>query len=410
MFVDETIVFLGSQSSGTSRDAIKAAEEMGYFIVLLTNKETDLKEKKSFFKVQQIIYIEDLLNLETIVNELDSLETKGKKVKAILSFIDPFVSLAAQLTNRFGLVTLTVDALKTMEDKWCSRERLKNNPSTPYYSPCSIEKPVSEMIHKYHKLLPLVVKSPRSSGSKDVLLVETEQDFIRAISYFKRKKLNSHIIIEEYIDGPQYLVEVFVCHFEVSIVAIIDQEVSSFNRFIITGYGIPTHLSTDAQETLTNVVKKIVNDMGLEHGTCHLELRFVNGKWKLIEINPRMAGGAMNRIIYEATGINLAKETLKLYLGKELSLNPIRKKHVFAQFVTVHSAGRLLKIKGIPKAKNYDGIKEVYVKPSIGAILTPPLSMGNRYAYVIASSDNSFQAKKMAKLAAKEIKFYLEPF
>jgi hypothetical protein len=42
-------------------------------------------------------------------------------------------------------------------------------------------------------------------------------------------------------------------------------------------------------------------------------------------------------------------------------------------------------------------------------MLTPPMSMGNRYGYVIASGDTSDEAKANAINAASKIKFYLEP-
>jgi biotin carboxylase len=122
-----------------------------------------------------------------------------------------------------------------------------------------------------------------------------------------------------------------------------------------------------------------------------------------------MSGGAMNRIILEGTGINLVKETLKLYLGQDPILKATKKTHVYAKYLTINSRGRLVKVTGKNKASNYDGVKEVYVKPRKGAILTKPYSLGDRYAYVIATADNPEQAKEIALSAAKEIKFYLDP-
>lgn len=51
---------------------------------------------------------------------------------------------------------------------------------------------------------------------------------------------------------------------------------------------------------------------------------------------------------------------------------------------------------------------EVYVKPRKGTILTPPLSMGHRYAYVIAEGATLAEAQNNATTAAKEIKFLLK--
>ncbi|UZM97127.1 hypothetical protein OL548_17875 [Lysinibacillus sp. MHQ-1] len=50
---------------------------------------------------------------------------------------------------------------------------------------------------------------------------------------------------------------------------------------------------------------------------------------------------------------------------------------------------------------------EVYVKPRKGTFLTPPLSMGHRYAYVIAQGSTLSEARNHATNAAKEIKFIL---
>ena len=71
--------------------------------------------------------------------------------------------------------------------------------------------------------------------------------------------------------------------------------------------------------------------------------------------------------------------------------------------------GTLLKVTGRNKATNQPGVREVYIKPRKGTLLTPPMSMGHRYGYVIASGDTSDEAKTNAINAASNIKFYLEP-
>ena len=60
-------------------------------------------------------------------------------------------------------------------------------------------------------------------------------------------------------------------------------------------------------------------------------------------------------------------------------------------------------------ATDQPGVKEVYIKPRKGAMMMPPISMGHRYGYVIASGDTADEAKTNAVNAASNIKFYLEP-
>ena len=139
-----------------------------------------------------------------------------------------------------------------------------------------------------------------------------------------------------------------------------------------------------------------------------MKLRLTKKGWKLIEINPRISGGAMNKMIQAAFGFNLVEETLKLFLGETPIISPKHRKYVFTQYVVISKKGILEKVTGKRRAKKSPGVLEVYVKPKKGTLLIPPLSMGHRYAYVIATGTSMEEAKNRAKSAANEITFHLE--
>jgi biotin carboxylase len=405
----QTIVFIGSNKSGTSRDALCISTSMGYYTVLLTNRKEFIKQKDEFPEVQRMIYVEDLMDKEIIVSIIRDIENDQKQICAVISFIDPFVSFAARLTKELGLFQMSTDALAIMEDKTYFREHLKMLAVSPRFVVFDGEESIQNCTREYQDNLPLILKPPVSNGSKDVLLVETIAEFKDGLDYLMKKFPAFSVLIEEYLIGTQYLIEVMARNGEISIAAIIEQEVLNGERFIITGYSFPAALEDEILEDLQIAVLSIIQALGLENGTCHLEMRLVDRDWKLIEINPRMSGGAMNRIIQEGTGINLVKETIKLFLGEEPSLEAVKRMHVYAHFLTINARGRLIKVTGKNRAANIDGVKEVFVKPRKGAILTRPYSLGDRYAYVIASADTPEQAKEIALTASKEIKFYLEP-
>lgn len=406
----ETIVFLGSNKSGSSRDAIIAAQELGLFTVLLTDRKKLIKQRTEFPDVHQMILVHDLQNKEMIYKQISLIKNQGKQIKAIISFIDPYVSLAAQIAKELNLSKLSVDALSKMEDKARFREALKGIPVNPLYRICSYENDCYKMLEKEFVKFPFVLKTPVSNGSKDVFLIHSIKEYKKTINDFKTSFPNTPILIEEYMDGPQYLIELVVASSNITIVAIIEQEISKIsNRFIITGYKMPALLTDKVNEKLYFAIDNIIKEIGLKNGTCHLEMRYVNHEWKLIEINPRISGSAINQLIYEATGINLVKETLKLSLGWDLCLKPTKNENAFVQFLTITSPGKLIRVTGKNKARSIKGVKSVYVKPKKGSILTPPVSMGDRYAYVLAISKDPSKAREIAKSAAKEIKFFLEP-
>ena len=179
-----------------------------------------------------------------------------------------------------------------MENKTRFREILKDNPVTPSFSICAFDIDQNDMFEKYVTNLPVILKSPVSKGSKDVLLVHSCEEFIKANQYFRSRFPKTPILIEEFVEAPQYLIEVVVNHSKITIVAIIEQEISRPTALLLRATNLPARLTEKANEKLNIAIKSIIKGVGLDHGTCHLEMRLVNDDWKLIEINPRISGGA----------------------------------------------------------------------------------------------------------------------
>ena len=121
-----------------------------------------------------------------------------------------------------------------MENKVLTRELLKDLPMSPHYAIYTPDDSLEKFIDKQKSYLPLIVKSPLSAGSKDVLLAKDKNQLKRAIQ--KLLKKNEQILLEEYLTGPQYLIEALVHNGKVHIIAIIEQEITFFKRFIVTGY------------------------------------------------------------------------------------------------------------------------------------------------------------------------------
>jgi biotin carboxylase len=138
-------------------------------------------------------------------------------------------------------------------------------------------------------------------------------------------------------------------------------------------------------------------------------MKLTNKGWKLIEINPRMAGGAMNRMIEEAFGYNLAEQTIRLFMGLEPDLSKKQNKAIYTHYLIVGSVGKLLKVSGCDLAKKQVGVLEVYTKAEYGQLVTPPRSMGQRYGYVLAVAESKDQARECALNGAQHIQFYVQP-
>ncbi|MEH7481086.1 ATP-grasp domain-containing protein [Neobacillus drentensis] len=403
----QTIVFIETNKSGSSREAIKAAERLGYFTVLLTNRKKYIQQRTEFPEVHQMILVE-LSNYDEIKKNLSKLQRQGKRIKGILSFVHSYVHVAAALSEEFCSTVVSTDSILKMENKVLTRQLLKGHPNSPYYALYNPDDfSLENFIGQAKNYLPLIVKSPTSAGSKDVHLANNENQLRMALEGLLKK--NEQILLEEYLIGPQYLIEVLVHNGKVHIVAVIEQQITFIKRFIVTGYSLLTDVNQRMYNSILETVSSILKAFQMKNGACHLEMRLVNGVWKLIEINPRISGGAMNRIIEVGYGINLVEETIQLMLGNEPCLTKKHSKYVYAHYLTVDSKGKLMKVTGKERVSQYPGVEEVYIKPRQGQIVRPPLSMGDRCGYILASSEGKFEAKRIAMRAASEIHFSLDP-
>ncbi|MBS2967845.1 ATP-grasp domain-containing protein [Metabacillus sp. KIGAM252] len=404
MFDLKSIIFINTNTTGSSYGGIKVAKRLGFYIHLLKNR---IENRDHFPEVDEIhaVNLNRMAEIEDTVLKICT----SHHVSCIISFIDSQVYLAAGLSNQFCGTNLSVDSFMRMEDKLLTRKHLHNKDYSPWYLSIRTDELIKDFLHLVEDRNPIIVKSPKSCGSKDVFLITSKGKLRNRLQFLKNHYPKEDILVEEYLDGPQYIVEAIVYKGHIEIAAVIEQEITKKERFIVTGYSITPEIDLQVYNTLCEKSFEIIKDLGLENGNCHLELRLVDGQWKLIEANPRISGGVMNNLIKEAYGFDYTEQIVKVYLGMEPSIAKIQEESVYAHYLTVDTTGKLSRISGSDKAMNTAGVVDVYIKPQLGQILTPPMAMGQRCGYVMAKGKTKDEAKSIALKAARHIHFQLNP-
>ncbi|KMY45614.1 hypothetical protein AC622_16455 [Bacillus sp. FJAT-27916] len=404
----KTVVFIETAKSGSSREAIQAADELGYYTVLFTKRSSFLENPSEFQDVHYMRLV-NLDNIHELRREIQLLREKGLIIESIISFMDSYCYVASLLAEEYQVNPFSTEAIGNMKNKLYSRKMLAQSPFVPKYWVLNNESSIDDYLSDMAPNFPLIMKSPQSTSSKDVFQVNDDNQLLQGQRALLKKFPDQPFIIEEYLPEPQYLVESVVVAGKVNIVAIFRQDIQHQKRFIVTGYSLLLDSNEELYKSITSAVEDIIKLHGLTNGPCHLELRQKNDTWKLIEVNPRISAGAMNEMIVAGYGINLVKETLKLALGREPDFTKIFEKHLFTQYITIEDSGVLEKVTGQNRAKRSPGVLNVYVRPQKDAYLHPPLSMGHRYGYVMATGETEAEAIQNAKNAAAEIQFSLLP-
>lgn len=347
----------------------------------------------------------DFNNLSKLNNIIDHFD-KWLDLKAIVSFVDPYCALAAKISIERKMGNFSYLAMEKMQNKLLCRKVLDHTKYNPQYK--VINKDNYQDYDEIHKMLPVVIKYIESNGSKDVYYCNSLNSYRHYVNLLLNQYPNCIILVEEFLDGPQYIIEAVAINKKIIIEAIIEQEiVFTNNHFIITGYSLGLNYQKGFSMKLKKAVDDILELHKLENGPCHLEMRLVEDEWKLIEINPRISGAGMNQLIEIGLGYSLVEEHLKLSLNKKTNFNPRFQKNTFAEYIILDKSGVLKMITGRENVLRSEGVKYVYVKPRKGTVLTTPVSLGNRYAFVIATGDTKEYARINAKNGARKIHFHL---
>ncbi|MCK9470886.1 MAG: ATP-grasp domain-containing protein [Bacilli bacterium] len=340
------------------------------------------------------------------VNKMVDYFSKWYDIKAVVSFVDPYCALATKIAQMRNLSNFSYLAYEKMQNKLLSRQVLDNTKYNPNYK--IVDKSNYKNYDEISKMLPVVIKYIESNGSRDVYFCKDLYTYKKYLHHLFSQFPKGILLVEEFIDGPQYIVEAVAINKKIIIEAIIEQEIRFMNdHFIITGYSLVLDYPKKFYTNLKTAVDEILEIHKLENGPCHLEIRCINDEWKLIEINPRISGAGMNQFIQIGLGYSLVEEHLKLALNMKTNFKPRLEINAFAEYIILSKNGILERITGRSSVLDSEGVKYVYVKPKKGTYLTTPVSLGNRYAYIIATGTSKEKAKLNAKNAAMKMKFHL---
>jgi biotin carboxylase len=399
------LVFVESNTSGTGRLFAKIASDCGYRPVLLAERP----ERYPYLKADSVQYLKcDSSSSESLYNAMQGL-TQEAPVAGVFSSSEYFIEMAATLAELCGLSGADPVALRTCRNKWLQRQRLQaagfNTPKFECVTSC--EK-AGEALR--HIPLPVIVKPTMGTGSVGVRLCRTTNEVMDHAAVLLNRTVNERgmpilpeVLIEEYVVGLEYSVEVFGG----VAVGITKKHVSAEPFFVELGHDFPAPLSGALRESIGTVVHDAVRSLGLMWGPAHVELRLAAEGPTIIEINPRLAGGFIPEIVRIACGIDLVKETVRLVAGEDPRIVPDPKAHASIRFVEVPGAGTIKGIEGVGEAVAIEGVVDAQIYKNVGDWVQRENDFRDRIGHVIASTDSEVQAAALAELACSRIRVQL---
>ncbi|WP_329528371.1 ATP-grasp domain-containing protein [Streptomyces sp. NBC_01462] len=165
-----------------------------------------------------------------------------------------------------------------------------------------------------------------SAGSIGVMGVDRPEELPAAFAFASagasRSREDTGVLVEEYLHGPEFSVECVTHHSETTAVAVTRKHLGPTPYFDETGHTVDATDPLLAQ--VAPAAAAAVRALGITDGVQYVELRLVDGRPGLIEVNARIGGDMIGHLVRLATGIDLPKAAADLACGRAPDLTPTR--------------------------------------------------------------------------------------
>jgi argininosuccinate lyase len=310
-------------------------------------------------------------------------------VAAIWSSSDTQVGAAAVLAGKHLLPHADADAVMLCRDKLACRSALaKAGLPTPAFASISN----SEEAARFVDVAPVILKPRSSTGSIGVKLCANRLDAAQHARSLLGEDGNSGVIAEEYIEGPEFSVEIF----DGRALGVTRKRLSAPPNFIEIGHEFPADIDAAAERELRNVAEFAIAAVNLSRGPAHVELRLRGGRAFIVEINPRAAGGSIPELVQLATGFDLIEASLEFARGKPYSPGQPSCAASAVRFLLRPSHRSVAAVTGVDTALGRRDVVKVGTYPGAIGRSGPVRDFRDRVAYVVASGKTAEDATSAA--------------
>ncbi|MFJ6526832.1 ATP-grasp domain-containing protein [Streptomyces longwoodensis] len=229
----------------------------------------------------------------------------------------------ARLARALGLSSTSVEVMRACRNKATARTLFARHgvPSAASMKARTLlEAGLATMTLRY----PAVIKPAALAGSIGVIRVDRPEELPAAFAFASagasRSREDTGVLVEEYLDGPEVSVECVTHRGATTAVAVTRKHLGPAPYFDETGHTVDATDSLLAQ--VAPAAAAAVKALGITDGVQHVELRLVDGRPRLIEVNARIGGDMIGHLVRIATGIDLPKVAADLACGREPDLTP----------------------------------------------------------------------------------------
>ena len=255
---------------------------------------------------------------------------------------------------------------------------------------------------------PCIMKPTDNSGSRGVVLCENRERLKAEYEYALHESRGGAVIIEEFLRGPEFSVEVMVVDGHPYVLQITDKMTTGAPHFVEMGHSQPTQQNEENQELIRELACKAVSAVGINVGPAHVEIILTKDGPKMVELGARMGGDCIaTHLVPLSTGVDMVENSIKLACGEKVDITPKFKKGAAIRYFDTCN-GKIKRIDGIDFASHIPGVKEIAIVHQIGETIRGIGNSADRVGFVIAQQETVEKAIDTCLEAIQSVRITME--
>ena len=380
-------------------DVIEKAKSMGYYVLAV-----DGNPKAPGFNVADKAICVDIVNEETMLKIARDEHVDG----VIHPCSEVSMAVMGRINDELGLSGISREQAICATNKHLMRKAFEkgNAPSPKSILAQDAEDAWSRLQSEFDT--DAILKPSRNSGSRGIAKVSRNMDkgdFIRAYDEALSESRDHSVLIEQFIEGPEFSIEMIVWQGEIHVLTVTDKKTTGAPHFVELGHNQPSCFSATDVETLKAAAVAGVRALGVNNCACHAEAKLMNGKAYLMEVGARLGGDFIStELTHLSTGIDMVAAAIDVALGVEPDLSAKEEPKGVCIRYFCPKPGKLVSISNTEVLNNpHVYLWEIY--PKEGDVIPAVTSSLCRSGHVIVTEKTPQKAIELAERLIESVKF-----
>ena len=386
---------------------IKRAREMGYYVIAADGNPNAVGLQYADKQICANITSEEEMVAIAKQEQIDGVIHPCSEVS---------MNVMGRIHDELNLSGVSRKQAVVATNKHLMREAFKKGDAP---SPISILAKSAEDAWEQFMAMPgdAILKPSRNSGSRGIAKVSkgsngvsevSKEDFYKLYDIALEESRDNSVLIEQFIEGPEFSVEIIVWEGKVNVLTVTDKKTTEAPHFVELGHNQPSCFPEETVALIKDAAVRGVKALGVDKCACHAEVKVQDGKAYLMEIGARMGGDFISTVLTRlSTGIDMVAAAIDCALNIEPDPTPKAAPQGVCIRYFCPKPGKLVSISNT-EVLNDSRVHEWEIYHQVGDEIPEVTSSLCRSGHVIVTEETPQKAIELAEKLISDVKMETE--